>query len=581
MDDKELLIEVKKKAHKWLQGDYNKETKDAIQILLDNEDTSELIDSFYKNLEFGTGGLRGVMGAGSNRMNIYTVGAATQGLANYLNKVFADKEQISICIGYDCRNNSRLYSDTVANIFSANGIKAYIFEDLRPTPEISFAIRELKCQSGVIITASHNPKEYNGYKAYWEDGAQIVTPHDTNIIDEVNQVKVEDIKFEGNPELITILGEEMDKLYLDTVKTLSLSPEAIERQKDLKIVFTPIHGTTVKLVPDSLKNYGFENVIHVPEQDVVDGNFPTVWSANPEEKEALEMAVNKAIEVDADLVMACDPDGDRLGISVKNDKGEFELINGNQTALIFTYYLIKRKRELNLLKGNDYVVKTIVTTELFKDVAEKNGVKCFDAYTGFKWIADVIRKNPELNYVGGGEESFGYMPGDFTRDKDAVSSCSVMAEMAAWAKDQGKTLFDILKDIYLEYGYSKEKMIYIVRKGITGAQEIESLMHTYRHNRPVRINNSKIVSVKDYLSRKETNLISGEESYLDFETTANVLQFYLEDGSKISVRPSGTEPKIKYYFEVREPLNSKGEFEAVNKKADHKIESIIKDMELQ
>lgn len=580
MNNRELLLEVNNKAQKWLEGNYNQETKDAVQALLEKEDTSELIDSFYKNLEFGTGGLRGVMGAGCNRMNIYTVGAATQGLANYLNKVFSNKKQISICIGYDCRNNSRLYADTVANIFSANGIKAYIFEDLRPTPEMSFAIRELKCQSGVIITASHNPKEYNGYKAYWEDGAQIVTPHDTNIIDEVNQVKVEDIKFKGNPELITILGEEMDKLYLDTVKTLSLSPEAIERQKNLKIVFTPIHGTTVKLVPDSLKNYGFENVIHVPEQDVVDGNFPTVWSANPEEKEALEMAVNKAIEVDADLVMACDPDGDRLGISVKNDKGEFELINGNQTALIFTYYLIKRKRELDLLTGNDYVVKTIVTTELFKDVAEKNDVKCFDAYTGFKWIADVIRKNPELNYVGGGEESFGYMPGDFTRDKDAVSSCSVMAEMAAWAKDQGKSLFDILKDIYLEYGYSKERMIYIVRKGITGAQEIESLMHTYRHKRPNSINNSKIISVKDYLSRKETNLISGEESNLDFETTANVLQFYLEDGSKISVRPSGTEPKIKYYFEVREELDCIDEFEVVNKKADQKIESIIRDMEL-
>lgn len=346
MNNRELLLEVNNKAQKWLEGNYNQETKDAVQALLEKEDTSELIDSFYKNLEFGTGGLRGVMGAGCNRMNIYTVGAATQGLANYLNKVFSNKKQISICIGYDCRNNSRLYADTVANIFSANGIKAYIFEDLRPTPEMSFAIRELKCQSGVIITASHNPKEYNGYKAYWEDGAQIVTPHDTNIIDEVNQVKVEDIKFKGNPELITILGEEMDKLYLDTVKTLSLSPEAIERQKNLKIVFTPIHGTTVKLVPDSLKNYGFENVIHVPEQDVVDGNFPTVWSANPEEKEALEMAVNKAIEVDADLVMACDPDGDRLGISVKNDKGEFELINGNQTALIFTYYLIKRKESL-------------------------------------------------------------------------------------------------------------------------------------------------------------------------------------------------------------------------------------------
>ncbi|MFA8433218.1 MAG: phospho-sugar mutase [Marinifilaceae bacterium] len=580
MVNKDVLFKVKEKAQQWLEGDYDQETKNAIQALLDNDDPTELIDSFYKDLEFGTGGLRGIMGPGSNRMNIYTVGAATQGLANYLKKTFAGKQQISACIGYDCRNNSRLYADTVANIFSANGIKAYIFEDLRPTPEMSFAIRHLGCQSGVILTASHNPKEYNGYKAYWEDGSQLVPPHDLNVIEEVNKVKVEDIKFEGNPELIEVLGEEMDKLYLDTVKTLSLSPEAIANHKDLKIVFTPLHGTTVKLVPDSLKNYGFENIIHIPEQDVVDGNFPTVWSANPEEPEALEMAVNKAKEVDADLVMACDPDGDRLGISVKNDKGEFELINGNQTALIFNYYLIKRRRELGLLTGKDYVVKTIVTTELFKDVAEQNGVKCFDAYTGFKWIADVIRKNPDLNYVGGGEESYGYMPGDFTRDKDAVSSCSIMAEMTAWAKDQGKTLFQILKDIYLEYGFSKEKMIYIVRKGLTGAQEIEQLMHDYRHNRPETINGSKLVLVKDYLSRKATNVLTGEEEELDFETTSNVLQFFLEDGSKISVRPSGTEPKIKYYFEVREDLSSLEQYDTANEKANQKINNIIESLKL-
>ncbi|GAB7086941.1 phospho-sugar mutase [Marinifilum fragile] len=580
MDKTEILESVIETANKWLEGNYDQETKDAVKELLDQEDKTALIDSFYKDLEFGTGGLRGKMGPGTNRMNIYTVGAATQGLANYLNKSFPDKEQISVCIGYDCRNNSKLFSDTVANIFSANGIKAYIFEDLRPTPEMSFAIRHLGCQSGVIITASHNPKEYNGYKAYWEDGSQLVPPHDKNVINEVKAVKVEDIKFEGNPDLIEVLGAEMDKLYLDTVKTLSLSPEAIQNQKDLKIVFTPLHGTTVKLVPDSLANYGFENIIHIPEQDVVDGNFPTVWSANPEEPEALKMAVDKADEVDADLVMACDPDGDRLGISVKNDKGEWEIINGNQTALIFTYYLIKRRRELGLLTGNDYVVKTIVTTELFKDVAEKNNVECFDAYTGFKWIADVMRKNPEKNYVGGGEESFGYMPGDFTRDKDAVSACSIMAEIAAWAKDQGQNLFDILKEIYLEYGFSKEKMIYIVREGLQGSQEIAQMMHDYRFNTPKEINGSPVVLVKDYTTRKATNPITGEAKNLDFETTADVLQIYLEDGSKISVRPSGTEPKIKYYFEVREELPSLENFYATEEKANKKIEGIIDSLNL-
>ena len=579
MNKTEILESVIEKANLWLDGNYDEATKNAVQSLLNQEDQTNLIDSFYKDLEFGTGGLRGKMGPGTNRMNIYTVGAATQGLANYLNECFSD-EEISICIGYDCRNNSKLFSDTVANIFSANGIKAYIFDDLRPTPEMSFAIRHLGCKSGVIITASHNPKEYNGYKAYWDDGSQIVTPHDKNIIDAVKAVKVDDIKFEGNPDLIEVLGAEMDKLYLDTVKTLTLSPEAIKNQKDLKIVFTPLHGTTVKLVPDSLANFGFENVIHIPEQDVVDGNFPTVWSANPEEPEALKMAVDKAEEVDADLVMACDPDGDRLGISVKNDKGEWEIINGNQTALIFTYYLIKRRRELGLLTGNDYVVKTIVTTELFKDVAEKNNVECFDAYTGFKWIADVMRKNPEKNYVGGGEESFGYMPGDFTRDKDAVSACSVMAEIAAWAKDQGKNLFDILKEIYIEYGFSKEKMIYIVREGLQGSQEINQMMHDYRFNTPKEINGSKMILVKDYTTRKATNPITGEATDLDFETTADVLQFYLEDGTKISVRPSGTEPKIKFYFEVREKLNSLNEFFITEEKANKKIDGIIDSLKL-
>ncbi len=581
MTDKEILDDVIAKANTWLQGNYNESIKQEVRSMLENDDKTNLIDSFYKDLEFGTGGLRGKMGAGTNRMNIYTVGAATQGLANYLNKVFKDKEQISVCIGYDCRNNSTLFANTVANIFSANGIKAYIFEDLRPTPEMSYAIRQLGCQSGVIITASHNPKEYNGYKAYWDDGSQLVPPHDKNVIDEVKAIQVDAIKFDGNPDLIEVLGADMDKQYLDTVKTLCLSPEAIKNQKDLKIVFTPLHGTTVKMVPDSLANFGFENVIHVPEQDVVDGNFPTVWSANPEEPDALKMAMEKAEAEDADLVMACDPDGDRIGISVKNDKGEWEIINGNQTALLFNYYLITRRRELGLLTGNDYVVKTIVTTELFKDVAEKNNVICFDAYTGFKWIAAVMRKNTDKNYVGGGEESFGYMPGDFTRDKDAVSACSVMAEIAAWAKEQGKNLFDILKDIYLEYGYSKEKMVYIVREGMQGSQEIAQMMHDYRFNTPKTINGSKIILVKDYSTLKTTNLVSGEVTPIHFDTTSNVLQFYLEDGTKISVRPSGTEPKIKFYFEVREPLNNLEEFYAVDKKANDKIEAIITDLKLK
>ncbi|BAX81352.1 phospho-sugar mutase [Labilibaculum antarcticum] len=580
MNETEIFKIVNEKAQAWLEGKYDQETKNAVKSLLEKEDKTDLIESFYKDLEFGTGGLRGKMGPGTNRMNIYTVGAATQGLANYINKAFAGQENLSVCIGYDCRNNSKLYSDTVANIFSANGIKAYIFEDLRPTPEMSFAIRHLGCQSGVIITASHNPKEYNGYKAYWEDGSQLVIPHDKNVIDEVKAVKLEEIKFKGNPALIEVLGEDMDKLFLDKVKTLSLSPEAIKNQKDLKIVFTPLHGTTVRLVPASLKNYGFENVIHIPEQDVVDGNFPTVWSANPEEPEALKMAVDKAKEVNADIVMACDPDGDRLGIAATNDKGEWEIVNGNQTALIFNYYLIRRRKELGLLTGNDYVVKTIVTTELFKEVAEKNNVQCFDAYTGFKWIAYVIRKNPEKNYIGGGEESFGYMPGDFTRDKDAVSSCSIMAEIAAWAKEQGKNVFDILKDIYVEYGYSKEKMIYIVREGLQGAQEIEKLMYDYRYNRPKEINGSTLVLVKDYTTRIATNPVTGEETALNFETTADVLQFYLEDGTKISVRPSGTEPKIKYYFEVRETLASIEDFYATEEKANKKIQGIISSLKL-
>jgi phosphoglucomutase len=466
MGNKEIIEKATLKAKEWLGNNFDEDTKKEVQAMLNSEDKTELIDAFYKDLEFGTGGLRGIMGSGTNRMNIYTVGASTQGLANYINKVFKNKTEKSVCIGYDCRNNSRLFAETVANIFSANGIKAYIFEDLRPTPEMSFCIRHFGCVSGVIITASHNPKEYNGYKAYWDDGSQLVTPHDKNVIEEVKKVNVEDIKFTPNNNLIEILDSSIDDLYLETVKSVSLSPESIKNQHDLKIVFTPLHGTTVKLVPDSLKRWGFTQIHTVPEQDVVSGDFPTVWSANPEEPEALEMAINKAKEIDAELVMACDPDGDRLGIAVKDNNNDWVLLNGNQTAIIFTWYIIDQYKKQNRLHGDEYMVKTIVTSELIKDIADKNHVECYDVYTGFKWIAAKIRELDHTKYIGGGEESFGYMPGSFTRDKDAVSSCSLIAEIAAWAKDNDMSLFDLLLDIYKEYGFSKEKMIYIVKKRI-------------------------------------------------------------------------------------------------------------------
>lgn len=575
MDNSTLLNEVMAKAQTWLDGNYNEETKSDIRRMMDAEDKTELIESFYRDLEFGTGGLRGIMGAGTNRMNIYTVGAATQGLSNYLISQFPDVPQISVVIGHDCRNNSRLFAEVSANIFSANGIKVYLFEDLRPTPEASFAIRHLGCQSGIILTASHNPKEYNGYKAYWNDGAQMIAPHDTNVIDEVMKIKVDDIKFEGRPELIEIIGEEIDKAFIEAIKTLSLSPEAIKRNSDLKIVYTPIHGTGVKLIPRALKEYGFTNIINVPEQDVVSGNFPTVVSPNPEEPAALDMAVKKAIETNADIVMASDPDADRLGIAIKNDKGEWILVNGNQTALLFVYYLITRWKELGRLQGNEYIVKTIVTTEIIKDIADKNGVEMYDCFTGFKWIAAVIRENEGLKkYIGGGEESYGFLPEDFCRDKDAVSSCTLMAEITAWAKDNGKTLYELLQDIYLEYGYGKEKGISVVRKGKSGAEEIAKIMSDYRTTPPVEIAGSKVKVIKDYKTLKMKNLATGEESDLDFPATSNVLQYFTEDGTKISVRPSGTEPKIKFYIEVRGEMKSRAEYAAADAAANAKIEAV-------
>ncbi len=576
MENNSLLNDVIARAQVWLNGNYNEETKSEVRRMLDAEDKTELIESFYRDLEFGTGGLRGIMGAGSNRMNIYTVGAATQGLSNYLKSQFAHLDQISVVIGHDCRNNSRLFAEISANIFSANNIKVYLFEDLRPTPEASFAIRHLGCQSGIILTASHNPKEYNGYKAYWDDGAQMIAPHDENVITEVLKItNVDDIKFSGNPELIQIIGEEIDKKFIDAIKTLSLSPEAIQRNNDLKIVYTPIHGTGVKLIPWALREYGFTNIIAVPEQNVVSGNFPTVVSPNPEEPAALDMAVKKAIETDADIVMASDPDADRLGIAVKNDKGEWILVNGNQTALIFVYYLIRRWKELGRIKGHEFVVKTIVTTEIIKQIAEQNGVECYDCFTGFKWIAAVMRENEGIKqYIGGGEESYGFLPETFVRDKDAVSSCTLMAEITAWAKDNGKTLYQLLQDIYLEYGYGKEKGISVVRKGKSGAEEIAKMMSDFRANPPKAIAGSKVILIKDYKTLKALNVETGEQSVLDMPATSNVLQYFTADGTKISVRPSGTEPKIKFYIEVRGEMKSREEYDAADAAANAKIDAV-------
>lgn len=580
MEKTEIIQKARTKAETWLNDSYDKETRQAVKQMLESSDPTELIDSFYNDLEFGTGGLRGIMGAGSNRMNKYTVGAATQGFANYINKMFPDSEK-SVCIGHDCRHHSREYAETTAAIFSANGITAYLFESLRPTPEMSFAIRELGCKGGVIITASHNPKEYNGYKAYWDDGSQLVPPHDKNVIEEVKKVKVSDIKFQAVPEKIKTLGEDFDQKFLEAVKTLSLSPEAIQHQHDLKIVFTPLHGTTYKLVPASLRKWGFTNINTIPEQMITDGDFPTVTSANPEEPAAFKLALEKAREIDADLAMACDPDGDRIGIAVKDDKGEWILLNGNQTNIIFTWYIIRRRKELGLMKGNEYTIKTIVTSELIKEIAEKNGIPCYDVYTGFKWIADMIRQKGAEGYIGAGEESFGFMPGSFTRDKDAVSSTSLMAEIAAWAKDQGKTLYGILKDIYASYGFSQEKMVYIVRKGLSGAQEIKEMMNELRHNTPKTVNNSPIVIKKDYAVLKEMDMITGVSRDMNFPTTSDVLQFFLADGCKISVRPSGTEPKIKFYFEARAEMKNPEDFNKAQQQAFEKIEAMMADLKIE
>ena len=579
MDDK-LLAQVTEKANKWLGAEYDEETRAAVKAMLENEDKTELIESFYKDLEFGTGGLRGIMGAGSNRMNIYTVGAATQGLSNYLKVAFANLPEIKVVVGHDVRNNSRKFAEIVADIFSANGIKVYLFDSCRPTPEISFAIRHLGCQSGVIITASHNPKEYNGYKAYWNDGAQMIAPHDVNTIKYVNEVTdVKDIKFQGDKSRIEIIGENIDKVYLDKIKTLSLSPEAIQKHHDMKIVYTPIHGTGMKLIPRSLRNFGFTNIIGVPEQEVESGDFPTVASPNPEEPSAMAMGIAKAKETGAEIVMASDPDADRIGVVIRDNNGEYVLINGNQIALIFLNYLMTRNAELGKLTGKEYIVKTIVTTETIKSIADAQHIKMYDCYTGFKWIANIMRENEgKARYLGGGEESYGFLVEDFVRDKDSVSAISIMAEIAAWAKEKGLNMIEMLQDIYLKYGFSREKGISLVRKGKSGAEEIAAIMKQFRENPPKELAGSKVSIIKDYQTLKQTNALTGETSDLEMPVTSNVLQYFTEDKTKVSIRPSGTEPKIKFYIEVHGEMKSAADYDKATSKADEKIEVIKKDL---
>lgn len=579
---KEIISqEVKSKAQVWLDGDYDQETKNSIREMMDHN-PQELVESFYRDLEFGTGGLRGIMGAGTNRMNKYTVGMATQGLANYMKKMYAGKESLSAVIAYDCRNNNILFSQISADVLSANGIKVYQFDALRPTPELSFAIRELGCQAGIVITASHNPKEYNGYKVYWEDGGQLINPHDVNVVAEARKIKnISEVNFKGNPDLQEIIGEEMDKKYVEGIKSLTLSPELIAKHSDIKIVYTPIHGTGVELVPRALKEFGFANVFNVPEQDVVSGDFPTVHSPNPEEPAALKMAIDKAMEVGADLVMATDPDSDRIGIAMRNELNEFVLLNGNQTAALLSYYLFKKWHENGKLDGNQFMVKTIVTSELLIDMANKYNIETYDVLTGFKFIADIIKKlEGKKKFIGGGEESYGFLIGDFVRDKDAVSAAVMVAETAAWAAEKGMNLYQMLKEIYVEYDFYWERLISVVKKGKAGAEEIQQMMADYRSNPPKQINGSKVVMIKDYQASVCKDMVKVEESVIDLPKS-NVLQFFTEDGSKVSVRPSGTEPKIKFYFGVKAPLSKVEDFDAVHQSLDERIEGIISSMKLR
>lgn len=577
--NQELLNQVRAKANEWLGDGYDEATRAEVKRMLEAEDPTELIECFYRDLEFGTGGLRGIMGAGTNRMNKYTVGAATQGLANYLNETFADLPEIKVAVGHDVRNNSRFFAEIVADVFSANGITVYLFDDFRPTPELSFAVRELGCQSGVNITASHNPKEYNGYKAYWGDGAQIIAPHDVNIVSRVASITPADIKFGGDKSRIHIIGEEIDRKFLDAVKQLQLSPELVKKHSDLKIVYTPIHGTGVNLVPESLKNYGFTNIIHVPEQDVTSGDFPTVESPNPENPSAMAMAIAKAKETNADIVMASDPDADRVGCVMRNNNGEYVLINGNQIVMILLNYIITRNKELGLLKGNEYIVKTIVTTEVIKSIAEKAGIKMYDCYTGFKWIAAVIRDlEATCRYLGGGEESYGFLAETFCRDKDSVSAICLMAEACAWAKEKGMDFGQMLAQIYLENGFSVEEGISVVRPGKTGAEEIQQMMKNFRANPPKTLGGSTVVTIKDYADLNLTDTVAGTITKMDMPTTSNVLQYFTADGSKVSIRPSGTEPKIKFYIEAQHPMNSVDEYASAEAEAKRKIAIIKTDL---
>lgn len=573
------LDQIRSRARQWLSPEFNEETREEVTEMLE-KDEKKLVDAFYQDLEFGTGGLRGIMGAGTNRMNIYTLGMATQGLSNYLIKTFGDTG-IRVAVAHDCRNNSRYFAETAADIFSANGFEVFLFEDLRPTPELSFAIRHYRCNSGVVITASHNPPEYNGYKAYWDDGGQVVPPHDKGVIDEVRKItSVSQIRFDSKKDKIKIIGKETDQLFLDEILKISINPEINRKHSETGIVFTPIHGTGGILVPDALRLYGFSNVHTVPEQDITDGNFPTVKSPNPEEPAALSMAIDKAKKIGAEIVMATDPDADRLGIALRNPQDEFILLNGNQTAVLLIHYILSQYKAKNKYKGNEYIIKTIVTTDLMDKIAESYNVKCYNVLTGFKYFAELIRElEGKEKYIGGGEESYGFLPGDYVRDKDAVASCALFAEMAAFAKENRKTLFDQLTDIYLEYGLYREKLINLVRKGAEGAGEIKAMMAGYRSNPPKVINNSPVVKMNDYSTLVSTNCLTGETGKIDL-AKSDVVQFFLQDGSKISVRPSGTEPKIKFYFSVNAPLVSADRLETTEKMLDERISGIIADMKL-
>ena len=576
----QLIAQCEATAKQWLSPAFDEETRKAVEQMLANEDKTDLIDAFYQNLEFGTGGLRGIMGVGTNRMNKYIVGMATQGFANYLLKAFPGKKDLAVVVGHDCRNNGRMFAETVADIFSANGIKAYLFESLRPTPEISFAIRELGCQAGVNVTASHNPREYNGYKAYWADGAQVLAPHDTGIIDEVNKVTIDDVKFEGNPDLIQIIGGEMDWDYVAAVKEAMVDQDVINRQKDLNIVYSPMHGTGRVIVPLCLRSWGFQNINVVPEQMVIDGNFPTVVSPNPENAEAMTLGMKLGTKLNADLVIASDPDADRLAIVCRDNKGEWIIINGNQTAMMLSYYIIENKKKLGKLNPSDFMVKTIVTTEVIAKIAQRNGVEIRDCYTGFKWIArEIAISEGKQKYIGGGEESFGYLPYDKVRDKDAPASICLICEIAAWAKDNGRTLYDLLMDIYVDYGFSREFTVNVTKPGKTGADEIKKMMADFRANPPKDLAGSPISVWKDFQTLEVTTA-EGTQN-LDMPATSNVLQWFCADGTKISVRPSGTEPKIKFYIEVKDDsMKTAADYDRCLKAADERIEAIKKSLNL-